>query len=103
MARVPLVVVITMTRPATMSGVYSSGELDRWNSGMGLACLSPHSSTRWLPSWRAMSTASSTSLTGMMERTPFCVAVIMTLVARSASTTIATWLRRSFSTEPAVA
>ena len=29
MARVPFVVVMTITRSATISGVYSSGELDR--------------------------------------------------------------------------
>lgn len=70
---------------------------------MGLASRSPQSSTRWLPSWRAISTASSTSETGMMERTPFCTAVVITLVARSTSTTITTQFLRSFSTDPAVA
>jgi len=39
----------------------------------------------------------------MMERTPFCTAVVITLVARSTSTTITTQFLRSFSTDPAVA
>ena len=40
---------------------------------------------------------------GMINRTPCSTAVTITLVARSTSTTITTWLRRSFSTDPAVA
>ncbi len=86
-ARVPFVVVVTITRPRTAAGVYSSGELPRLKPAIRTAFRSP--ARRALPTWAAARRAAAMVATGMTAVAPLCSAVAMEVLARSTSMTTA--------------
>src|SRR5262245_61640327 len=86
-ARVPLLVVNTITRPRTRSGVQSTGELPRSNPAIGSPRRSPAVSAVPRGSVPARRRASSGSATGTIPAQPLPSAVTIVVDARSTSMT----------------